>query len=112
MKQSTYKGYISINDEEIINTLDNFRLWLVKFSHVNFENPFPTHFLIDILNKYRDFNIVIRGLYKPHEYGEVILPMTVIKRFHDTLLPTREKSLRKLRNVNFRPSKMDSYAGH
>lgn len=35
----------------------------------------------------------IRGLYKPHEYGEVILPFTVIKRFHDTLLPTREKVL-------------------
>ncbi|MGC5328190.1 type I restriction-modification system subunit M [Brevibacillus sp. SYSU BS000544] len=33
------------------------------------------------------------GLYKPHEYGKVILPMTVIKRFHDTLLPTREKVL-------------------
>ncbi|KHE69672.1 class I SAM-dependent DNA methyltransferase [Halobacillus sp. BBL2006] len=33
----------------------------------------------------------IRGLYKPHQYGEVILPMTVIKRFHDTLLPTRNK---------------------
>ena len=35
----------------------------------------------------------LRGLYKPHEYGEVILPMTVIKRFHDTLLPTRHKVL-------------------
>lgn len=35
----------------------------------------------------------IYGLYKPHEYGEVILPMTVIKRFHDTLLPTRDKVL-------------------
>lgn len=35
----------------------------------------------------------LRGLYKPHEYGEVILPMTVIKRFHDTLLPTRGKVL-------------------
>ena len=34
---------------------------------------------------------ILRGLYKPHEYGEVILPMTVIKRFHDTLLPTMER---------------------
>lgn len=33
---------------------------------------------------------ILRGLYKPHEYGKVILPMTVIKRLHDTLLPTRE----------------------
>ena len=28
------------------------------------------------------------GFFKPHEYGLVILPMTVIKRFHDCLLPT------------------------
>ena len=33
------------------------------------------------------------GLYKPHEYGKVILPMTVIKRFNDTLLPTHNKVL-------------------
>ena len=31
------------------------------------------------------------GVYKPHEYGNVILPMCVIKRFEDTLAPTREK---------------------
>ena len=31
---------------------------------------------------------VLRGPFKPHEYGLVILPMTVIKRFHDCLLPT------------------------
>lgn len=30
------------------------------------------------------------GLYKPHEYGKVILPMCVIKRFEDTLKPTKE----------------------
>ncbi len=34
---------------------------------------------------------ILRGLYKPHEYGKVILPMTVIKRLHDTLLPTRDE---------------------
>lgn len=33
------------------------------------------------------------GLYKPHEYGLVILPMCIIKRFHDCLLPTHEKVL-------------------
>ena len=33
------------------------------------------------------------GVYKPHEYGNVILPMCVIKRFEDTLTPTREKVL-------------------
>lgn len=31
------------------------------------------------------------GAYKPHEYGLVILPMTVIKRFHDCLLPTHQE---------------------
>ena len=25
------------------------------------------------------------GLFKPHEYGKVILPMTVLKRFDDAL---------------------------
>lgn len=35
----------------------------------------------------------LRGPYKPHEYGLVILPMTVIKRFHDCLLPTHDKVL-------------------
>lgn len=33
----------------------------------------------------------IAGPFKPHEYGLVILPMTVIKRFHDCLLPTHDK---------------------
>lgn len=37
---------------------------------------------------------ILRGLYKPHEYGKVILPITVIKRLHDTLLPTRDKVLK------------------
>lgn len=44
----------------------------------------------------------IRGLYKPHEYGEVILPFTVIKRFHDTLLPTRDKVLEKNKELEER----------
>ena len=36
---------------------------------------------------------LIRDFYKPHEYGKVILPMTVIKRFNDTLAPTKVKVL-------------------
>lgn len=36
---------------------------------------------------------LIRDFYKPHEYGKVILPMTVIKRFNDTLAPTKTKVL-------------------
>ena len=30
------------------------------------------------------------GLFKPHEYGKVILPMTVIKRFDEALAPTKD----------------------
>jgi len=33
------------------------------------------------------------GVYKPHEYGNVILPMCVVKRFEDTLEPTKQKVL-------------------
>ena len=33
----------------------------------------------------------LAGLYTPHEYGLVILPMAVVKRFHDCLLPTYAK---------------------
>ncbi len=36
---------------------------------------------------------MLRGPFKPHEYGLVILPMTVIKRFNDCLMPTHEKVL-------------------
>lgn len=33
---------------------------------------------------------MLRGPFKPHEYGLVILPMTVVKWFHDCLSPTHE----------------------
>ena len=33
------------------------------------------------------------GAFKPHEYGLVILPMVVVKRFHDCLLPTHQAVL-------------------
>ena len=36
---------------------------------------------------------MLRGPFKPHEYGLVILPMTVVKRFHDCLLPNHAKTL-------------------
>lgn len=44
-------------------------------------------------------DIIGQGLYKPHEYGKVILPMTVIKRFNDTLLPTKQAVLNKYEEV-------------
>lgn len=36
---------------------------------------------------------MLRGPFKPHEYGLAILPMTVVKRFHDCLLPTHQAVL-------------------
>lgn len=42
---------------------------------------------------------MLRGPFKPHEYGLVILPMTVVKRFHDCLLPTHEKVLAQYEKV-------------
>lgn len=42
---------------------------------------------------------MLRGPFKPHEYGLVILPMTVVKRFHDCLLPTHDKVLEQYEKV-------------
>lgn len=42
---------------------------------------------------------IIRGTFKPHEYGKVILPMTLLKRLNDTLLPTKEAVLQKYEEV-------------
>lgn len=36
----------------------------------------------------------LQGDYKPHEYGEVILPFTVLKRFDSVLKDTKEKVLK------------------
>lgn len=37
----------------------------------------------------------ISGLYKPHEYGKVILPFTVLKRFDDALKDTKQEVIKK-----------------
>ena len=42
---------------------------------------------------------MLRGPFKPHEYGLVILPMTVVKRFHDCLMPTHEAVLEQYEKV-------------
>ena len=42
---------------------------------------------------------VIRGTFKPHEYGKVILPLTILKRLNDTLLPTKDAVLKKYEEV-------------
>ena len=42
------------------------------------------------------------GTYKPHEYGNVILPMCVIKRFSDTLVGTKDKVIETNKNLDSR----------
>src|SRR5574344_411116 len=37
----------------------------------------------------------LTGVYKPHEYGKVILPLTVIRRFDCILADTKEAVLKK-----------------
>ena len=44
----------------------------------------------------------IVGVYKPHEYGNVILPMCVIKRFSDTLAATKEAVIAKNKELDSR----------
>ena len=40
------------------------------------------------------------GLFKPHEYGKVILPMTVLKRFDDALKPTKAAVIEMTKRLN------------
>ena len=42
---------------------------------------------------------MLRGPFKPHEYGLVILPMTVVKRFHDCLLQTHDAVIKEYEKV-------------
>ncbi len=43
------------------------------------------------------------GEYKPHEYGKVILPMTVIKRFDDALKDTKQAVVDKVKELDNLP---------
>lgn len=45
----------------------------------------------------------LTGVYKPHEYGEVILPMTVIRRFDCILAETKEVVSDKYKSVKSLP---------
>ena len=47
----------------------------------------------------------LTGVYKPHEYGEVILPLTVIRRFDCILADTKDAVLAKYEQVEARPMK-------
>lgn len=45
----------------------------------------------------------LTGVYKPHEYGEVILPLTVIRRFDCILADTKDAVLEKYESVKTLP---------
>ena len=45
----------------------------------------------------------LTGVYKPHEYGEVILPLTVIRRFDCILADTKDAVLEKFESVKNLP---------
>ena len=47
----------------------------------------------------------LTGVYKPHEYGDVILPLTVIRRFDCILLDTKDAVLKKYEEVKNLPMK-------
>lgn len=47
----------------------------------------------------------LTGVYKPHEYGEVILPLTVIRRFDCILSDTKDAVLKKYDEVKKLPIK-------
>ena len=57
----------------------------------------------------------LTGVYKPHEYGEVILPLTVIRRFDCILADTKDAVLNKYDEVKNMPVKdflLCSASGH
>jgi len=47
----------------------------------------------------------LTGVYKPHEYGDVILPLTVIRRFDCILFDTKDVVLKKYEEVKNLPMK-------
>ena len=57
----------------------------------------------------------LTGVYKPHEYGEVILPMTVIRRFDSILADTKDAVLKKyatVKNLPMRDVLLRKASGH
>ena len=57
----------------------------------------------------------LTGAFKPHQYGEVILPLTVIRRFDSVLAPTREAVIacaKKYPDASIREAMLKRAAGH
>ena len=49
----------------------------------------------------------LTGVYKPHEYGKVILPLTVLRRFDCILADTKQKVLKKNSEIDKKNSMKD-----
>jgi type I restriction enzyme M protein len=49
---------------------------------------------------------LLRGPYKPHQYGRVILPMTVLRRLDCVLEPTKQKVLEKHAEIKGQPEQI------
>ena len=64
------------------------------------------NFIWSIANK-------LRGSYMPDKYGDVIIPMTIIRRFECTLVPTKDKVVAKFNEDPKYPYKAmcSKYAG-
>ena len=53
---------------------------------------------------------LLRGPYKPEKYGDVILPLSVLRRFDCILEPTKDKVLEKAEEVDI-PELLKAEAG-
>lgn len=68
-------------------------------------------------NLIRAISYKLVGTYKPHEYGNVVLPMCVIKRFSDALAATKNDVIRKndeldRQNITEKDGLLRAVSGH
>lgn len=57
---------------------------------------------------------IIQGTFKPHQYGLVILPFTLLKRLNDTLIPTKQNVLdtyEKVKHLEVKEGFLEKAAG-
>ena len=52
---------------------------------------------------------LLRGKYKPHEYGRVILPFTVLRRMDCVLEPTRDAVLHEAASRESSPASLNPF---
>lgn len=58
---------------------------------------------------------IIQGTFKPHQYGQVILPFTVLKRLDDTLRPTKAavmETFDKVKNFEVKSGFLENASGY